>query len=202
MIKYYQTTDYTGTCDKSPTEPTENGIGQIMGAKLTRAEQINGLTRFSKWWIESDVDVSIYQYLSLDSAMLEYSIFLCVNDDDCPANIVGDEKRYSSYKIESNTISTVTIRKNSEMLVEAGDKVAYANGFWDVNTIADNGDNTFTIDFGQDVTDEDMQGKQVANCFATDLVADEAKPFWLKMEWISGTTQNEADYDAIELKAQ
>ena len=201
MITYAFSDQISADCPRQE-QATENGIAQIMGAKITRAEQINGLTRFRKWWIISDTDVTVYQYLYTDYPMLEYSIFACATDDDCPADIVGDEKRYSSYSVKSNTTSTVTIKNNSEILIEAGDKVAYANGFWDVDTITDNGDNTFTIDFSQDVTDEDMYGKQVANCFATDLVANEWKPFWLKMEWISGTTQNEADYDTIELKAQ
>jgi len=201
MIKYYEP-DYSSSGCPGQDELTENGINQLLGDEVTRASQINGTVRNRKFWAESDEDKTVYQFIDCAKSIMNYSIFKSASDDDCEGDLTGNEKKYSSYVVLSNTIDTATFQGRDGIVFEATDKIYYANGFYNIDTLTDNGDDTFTINFTSNVGDDDWSNTIIANCLATTFVDLESQSFWLKMEWVSGVTQNVSANDKITLRAE
>jgi len=128
---------------------------------ITGAMRLDGATILRKVWIECDEDVDMLYGVANDGLFQAYA-FLSANDDDHIADLTGNERNIAALKVTANTDTTITVEADSDTgVVAADDYITIGTEISQVDSVADNGDGTWTVTLKGSITAEKAVGSLI-----------------------------------------
>ena len=172
-------TFYNSKADGTPDAQITSGEVGALFSTLTSQERINGDTEFSKLWIQSDADVTLFIGIKTPSPYTSTLFLSASTDTDTAADITGSETKYGALEVVSVADPDITVKNNPDyVLVRVNDDVIVSGDAYNVTAIVDNGDGTSTITLNRSMAYVPAAGDFVTSVITLNLVTATPGAVW------------------------
>lgn len=171
-------TYYNSKPDGTPDQQITSGQINALFPTLTSQNRLNGITQYSKLWIQSDTDVTSVFGLNSPGSYGSY-IFLMPNDSDIEGDITGTETKYGAVEVVSATATAIVFKNDPNYtLIRSGEIIIVSGAAYTVDTVTDNGDGTSTVVGTIDYSVLPNAGNYITSTLQLSLVTATNKSLW------------------------
>jgi len=173
-------TYHNSKADGTPDQVIVSGQIGALFTTLTSQERISGDQEFSKMWITSDIDVTVYVGI-LSPTKYTSTVFVSALDTDAVGDLTGSETRYGAMEVVSALETGIVVKNTFYTLVRVSDTIIVDGKAYEVSTITDNGDGTSTIVATIDyhpLPPLPPYAWYITSVLQINLVTATPKPFW------------------------
>ena len=167
--------------------------------ELTKPQQLSGVVKNRKIFIESDINKTVYIGIHNAGDFLP-SIFTSAGANDEVVDLLGTEDKFTSVVITASTLTGFTYDNtiNPYVIFKINQFIVYDSTLHTVGSTVDNGNGTNTVTFGVALTTQPIVGKTITSAIQLTLVAGVPMPFWRRNDYIAGVATS-SGYNAVDL---